>query len=170
MSKSDDNDMTRINLTDSQDLIDKKIRKAKTDSLRGVTYDEAARPEVSNLLRIYAEMTGLGLDSIQERYAGKDMAVFKKDLTEILVNELCPISNMIRELQGNRGFVEQVLTEGQSRAFDEAEKNPAAAIAEKCWGRSSPAEIGSKSMPSRCSTAGTGALGSRRSKRPRRRP
>ena len=47
---------------------------------------------------------------------------------------------------------------------------PAAAIAEKCCGNSSAVEMGSKSMPSRCATAGTGALASRRNRRAKSRP
>ena len=54
MSKSDQSDLTRINLTDSKDQISEKIKKAKTDSINQIYFDLAKRPEISNLLTIYS--------------------------------------------------------------------------------------------------------------------
>merc|ERR1719353_2022572 len=57
MSKSAENDMSRINLLDPPDEIARKIKRCKTDFVRGLSYDPA-RPEVTNLLGIYEAMTG----------------------------------------------------------------------------------------------------------------
>ena len=108
---------------DTPEAIEKKIRKAKTDSIEGLYYDEGARPEVSNLIRIYSEVANKSINSIEKLYQGSSVSVFKKDLSEILIQELTPISSMMLELQNNRDFIEDILTEGQSRAFDVAEKN-----------------------------------------------
>lgn len=56
MSKSDKVDRSRINLTDSEDTIRMKIGKAKTDSINELYLDDQQRPEVSNLLRLYAAL------------------------------------------------------------------------------------------------------------------
>ena len=54
MSKSDNSDYSRINLTDSPDDIRRKIQKAKTDAIKGISFDPEIRPEISNLIKIYA--------------------------------------------------------------------------------------------------------------------
>ena len=54
MSKSDPSDMSRINLLDSQELIQKKIKRCKTDPIKGLTFDQENRPECTNLLTIYS--------------------------------------------------------------------------------------------------------------------
>lgn len=59
MSKSDRSDKSRINLTDSGEAVRQKIMKAKTDSLEGISLDEGKRPEVANLLRIYAALRNM---------------------------------------------------------------------------------------------------------------
>lgn len=53
MSKSDDNDMCRINLLDPPDLILKKIKQCKTDSILGLSVDDDSRPECRNLTQLY---------------------------------------------------------------------------------------------------------------------
>src|ERR1700688_298718 len=60
MSKSDASDMSRINMTDTPDLIAQKIRKAKTDPDALPSSVEAleGRPEADNLLTLYAALTG----------------------------------------------------------------------------------------------------------------
>ena len=64
MSKSDQLDFTRINITDSKDLIRDKIRKAKTDSINQIYYDVESRPEISNLLRIYSGFSNLTIEDV----------------------------------------------------------------------------------------------------------
>ena len=59
MSKSDTSALSCINLVDEPEIIRTKIRKAKTDSLGKISYDPVARPELSNLLRIYAALEGI---------------------------------------------------------------------------------------------------------------
>jgi len=95
MSKSARSDLSRINLLDSQDLIRKKVAKAKTDSIPEVFYDEA-RPELANLIRIYAEIKALNFED-----AGKgwnDVTMFKDALCDALVKELDPVRERTLEI------------------------------------------------------------------------
>ncbi|CAN0600856.1 unnamed protein product, partial [Ectocarpus sp. 12 AP-2014] len=70
MSKSDESDASRINLTDSADTIMKKIKKAKTDNIAEISYDQPERPEVSNLINIYSSITKRKKEEIVKQYEG----------------------------------------------------------------------------------------------------
>jgi len=65
MSKSDQSKLACINLIDDPEMIRTKIRKAKTDSLGAISYDAENRPEVSNLLRIYAALEGVAPNKVE---------------------------------------------------------------------------------------------------------
>ena len=121
MSKSDNQDMTRINLPDSPDQIRNKIRKAVTDSTGQVTFDPKERPGVSNLLSIYSALTGLKPDEICTRLEGKQTVDLKNELAEVIINELAPIRQEINRLQGSRDYVLQVLRDGGDRARELAQ-------------------------------------------------
>jgi tryptophanyl-tRNA synthetase len=94
MSKSSKSDSTRINLIDPPDLIRKKISKSKTDSIPEIFYDES-RLEVSNLLRIFAEMKNISTEEASKGW--KDIESFKSALSEILIQELSPIRQQTLE-------------------------------------------------------------------------
>ncbi len=66
MSKSDDSDYSRINLTDSADMIMNKFKKAKTDSIAEITYDPDNRPDISNLLKIFSVLSGVKIEKLVE--------------------------------------------------------------------------------------------------------
>ena len=123
MSKSDNQEMSRINLTDLPDEIRKKVRRAVTDSIGRVTFDPTSRPGVSNLVSIYGAVTGLSYDKICERFEGKQTVDLKDELAEVLIEELCPIQEKIAQLEGNMDYVEGVMKEGTERATAMAEEN-----------------------------------------------
>ena len=123
MSKSDNQEMSRINLTDLPDEIRKKVRRAVTDSTGRVTFDPTTRPGVSNLVSIYGAVTGLSHDKICERFEGKQTVHLKDELAEVLIQELCPIQKKIAQLEGNMDYVEGVIKEGAERATAMAEEN-----------------------------------------------
>jgi tryptophanyl-tRNA synthetase len=58
MSKSAENDASRINLTDTPDIIRDKIKRCKTDSADSLEFGNPERPEANNLLTIYQLATG----------------------------------------------------------------------------------------------------------------
>jgi len=96
MSKSDPSDNSRINLTDDADKIAKKIRKAKTDA--GVipeTIEELEdRPEVANLVSIYAALSGMTDAQVLTQYAGEGFGVFKPALADLTVEKMSPITDL----------------------------------------------------------------------------
>src|SRR4051794_32043539 len=93
MSKSDPSEMSRIHLTDSDDLISQKIRKAKTDPepLPERAADLESRPEAKNLVGIYGAITGESVEQVLGRFAGQGFGAFKPALSDALVALIAPI-------------------------------------------------------------------------------
>lgn len=99
MSKSDPNPGSRIGLLDPPDVIRKKISRATTDSGREVIFDPAAKPEISNLMSIYAECSGMSLQQIADKYEGQMYGGFKKELAEVVVALLEPIQQRYQDIR-----------------------------------------------------------------------
>lgn len=118
MSKSDASDMSRINLTDSADLIAQKIRKAKTDpeplpeTLEGLE----GRPEARNLVNIYAALSGQTAYEVVAEYAGAQFGQFKPKLADLAVEKLSPISSEMSRLMENVDEIDKILGDGADRA------------------------------------------------------
>ncbi|MBB3983042.1 tryptophanyl-tRNA synthetase [Sphingobium fontiphilum] len=118
MSKSDPSDMSRINLTDDDDAIIQKVRKAKTDpeplpeSAEGL----GGRPEAENLIGILAALSGEAPDAICARFAGQGFGAFKPALGEVLVETLRPIRTRFLELRGDDAALDAILEKGATRA------------------------------------------------------
>ena len=123
MSKSDNQEMSSINLSDSSDTIMKKIRRAVTDCMGRVTYDVEERPGVSNLIAIYAAMSGISHQQVCADFEGKQTVDFKTSLGELLVESLSPIRERMEQLEGDPGYVDLVLREGAEQAKRIAEEN-----------------------------------------------
>ena len=118
MSKSDPSDLSRINLTDSADDIAKKIRKAKTDAdgLPSEKAGLAGRPEAENLVGIYAALADCSTETVLTEFGGGQFSGFKNALAELAVAKIAPINSKMNQLLADTGYVEQVLTEGATRA------------------------------------------------------
>ncbi|MFO7262555.1 MAG: tryptophan--tRNA ligase [Bacillota bacterium] len=97
MSKSNPNPNSKILLQDEPDVIRKKIRRAVTDSEAVVRYDKEKKPAISNLLTIYALLSGEPMAAIEQRYAGQGYGTFKNDLAELLIEKLAPLQERYRE-------------------------------------------------------------------------
>lgn len=121
MSKSDEADLSRINLTDDVDLVAKKIKKAKTDSLPTITFDEA-RPEMFNLLNIFSAFAGKSPQDIAKEYETAGNGKFKTDLAEIVVGGLKPIQEKLSQFKQDQTYVRQVLDQGREQAREIAAK------------------------------------------------
>ena len=124
MSKSDPSDQSRINLADSRDDIISKLKKAKTDSIEYISYNET-RPEIANLLAIFSEFSGKSIASIVAEYEGCGFAKFKGDLAELVAEKLSPITKRYNELTNDKAYLREVLLEGKGRATDVASKTVA---------------------------------------------
>ena len=118
MSKSDPSDMSRINLTDDDDLIAQKIRKARTDP-EPLPDDPAlltTRPEARNLVGILAALTNDSEAAICARFAGQGFGAFKPALTDALVGLLSPIRTRLVELRRDETQIDALLATGAERA------------------------------------------------------
>ena len=118
MSKSDDSDYSRINLSDNKDLIDKKIKKAKTDTEPFPTkIDELKnRNEVANLISIYSGINNVAVEKILGEFGGNNFSTFKGKLSESLVEKICPIGKEIKKLLKDEDYLTKVLEKGVKKA------------------------------------------------------
>jgi tryptophanyl-tRNA synthetase len=123
MSKSDESDNSRINLTDDADTIAQKIRKAKTDPLPLPTNENEfkGRPEAENLLNIYAALADEPVKDVMERFAGQQFSVFKGTLADLAVAKLSPITQEMRRLMADPVEIDKLLADGAEKASAIAE-------------------------------------------------
>ena len=125
MSKSEDSDYSRINLKDSADEINKKIKKAKSDSetIPGDKKLLEKKPEALNLMTIYSELSKENLENIISKMAGKEYSFLKNKLTEILVSEITPVGKEIQKLLKDKSYLKNILKKGSEKANIIAEEN-----------------------------------------------
>ena len=125
MSKSEESDYSRINLRDSADEINKKIKKAKSDSepIPDNLKSLEKKPEALNLLTIYSELSENNLEKTLQDMAGKEYSFLKNKLTEILVNEITPVAKEIQKLLDDKSHLKQILKNGSEKANIIAEEN-----------------------------------------------
>lgn len=118
MSKSDDDTSGCILLSDEHSVITKKITRAVTDSGSQVS-GGADKPALSNLLVIYSTLSGKSVASLEEEYAGRGYGEFKKDLAEVVADELVPLQAKHAQLMkpGNEK-IDQALEHGWWRASE----------------------------------------------------
>ncbi|MFZ5942634.1 MAG: tryptophan--tRNA ligase [Bacillota bacterium] len=115
MSKSDENDTAYISMLDDMKTIEKKIKKAQTDSEASVHYDLENKPGIANLMTIYSACTGKGYDEITTLYQGQGYGAFKKDLAQIVVDAIKPIQERYNQLI-NSDELDKILDEGARKA------------------------------------------------------
>ncbi|MDB3872567.1 tryptophan--tRNA ligase [Pelagibacteraceae bacterium] len=125
MSKSDESDLSRINLTDSKEQIVQKIKKAKTDSEpinEDIFNEKSKRFEAQNLISIYADLKSESNKKILSQFEGKNFSEFKKDFTDLLIEYISPISDKIDLLRKNEDHLLKILKDGQEKASNVADK------------------------------------------------
>ncbi|MFC1847518.1 tryptophan--tRNA ligase [Chloroflexota bacterium] len=115
MSKSETASSHAINLLDPPDVIQGKILRATTDSQREIRFDEN-RPGIYNLLVIYELFTGKSRKDIEAHFADKGYAALKKELGEVVVEELRPLQTRYSELIADPSYIDSLFTEGANRA------------------------------------------------------
>ena len=118
MSKSESSDLSRINLTDDENSIINKIKKAKTDPLPLPSNVEEleTRHEAKNLLGIYSSLTDITLDQSIKEFSGKNFSEFKEKLSDVLVERIKPISSEIKKLRNEIDYLDKILSDGQKKA------------------------------------------------------
>jgi len=118
MSKSDDSDMSRINLTDDADMVAQKIRKARTDPNPLPQDDKGleGRPEAENLINIFAALADTPRAEVIARFAGQQFSGFKSELADLAVAKIAPIAARMRELLTDPAELDRILVNGAERA------------------------------------------------------
>ena len=99
-----------------QEISKKKIISATTDSGKGVIYNAAKKPGISNLLTIYSLLTDRPVQDLQRDFAKKGYSDFKKSLAKVLIDYLEPFRRKQKELQTRDIYVKEMLNKGAGRA------------------------------------------------------
>ncbi|QJB69819.1 tryptophan--tRNA ligase [Parasphingorhabdus halotolerans] len=131
MSKSDPSDLSRINMTDDDETIARKFKKAKTDPepLPDNLAALEGRAEAANLVAIYAALADISAEDVLAEYAGKGFGDFKPALADLAVSKLSPIRNRFDELRKDEAAIDAVLRDGAERASALAQPTVDAAYA-----------------------------------------
>ena len=118
MSKTDPSDMSRINLTDSDDEIAQKIRKAKTDPepVPDAVDGLEGRPEASNLVGIHAAVTDTSIEHVLASFGGQGFGQLKPALTDALIAMLAPLRTRLEEFRRDPAELDRILAEGAAKA------------------------------------------------------
>ena len=116
MSKSDPSELSRIELLDPPDAIKRKIKKCKTDPVKGLTFDDPERPECDNLLTLYQILSNKTKEEVAVECQDMGWGQFKPLLTETTIEALKPIQDRYHELMGDRQYLDSVLREGAEKA------------------------------------------------------
>ena len=125
MSKSEESDYSRINLKDSAEEINKKIKKAKSDSeeIPDDLKSLEKKPEALNLINIYSELSKTSLNKVLNEMSGKEYSFLKKKLTDLLISEITPVGKEIKKLLDDKAHLEKILKKGREKANIIAEEN-----------------------------------------------
>jgi tryptophanyl-tRNA synthetase len=116
MSKSDPSELSRINLLDTPEQITNKIKRCKTDPIRGLTFDDPERPECNNLLTLYMLLAGKTKETVAAECQDMGWGQFKPLLTETAIAALKPIQDKYQAVMDDKGYLDKVLREGRQKA------------------------------------------------------
>ncbi len=118
MSKSEESDFSRINMTDEADTIAQKIRKARTDPepLPENVDDLDSRPEALNLVSIYASLNDMEVGQVLNQFSGQGFSAFKTALADLSVAKLGPIGSEMKRLTEEPDEIDRILADGSARA------------------------------------------------------
>ena len=122
MSKSDPSELSRIDILDPPDAIKRKIKKCKTDPVRGLVFDDPDRPECNNLLTLYQILGNKTKEEVAVECEDMGWGQFKPLLTETTIEALKPIQDKYSELMDNRDYLDSVLRDGSYKASEVANR------------------------------------------------
>ncbi len=125
MSKSASAPQGIVDVLEEPASIRRKISRAVTDLDTDIRADEQAKPGVTNLLRIYAALSGASVADLEARYAGAGYGAFKKDLAEVVVSALAPIREQAEKMLADEAELDRLLAAGAARAREVASRTMA---------------------------------------------
>ena len=121
MSKSDENKNAYISMVEEDDVINSKIKKAVTDSVGVIAYNDE-QLAIKNLINIYSSYSNKTPQEIVDMYEGKSYAVFKSDLAQIVIEGIKPIREKYKDLMNNKDHLEKIYKKGAEEARYSARK------------------------------------------------
>jgi len=121
MSKSDDNENNNVYLLDAPDVLERKFKRAVTDSGSEVRYS-ADKPGVANLMSILSATTGESFEAIERRFAGAGYGKFKAAVAEAVIEKLKPVQQRYRDIRADESGLRAVLKDGAGRAAARADR------------------------------------------------
>jgi tryptophanyl-tRNA synthetase len=120
MSKTGSSPKGLIDLMEDPARIAKNIRSAVTDTDGDVRYDPDVKPGVSNLLMIHSVLSGTPVDEVAASFAGRGYGDLKKEVAEVVVDQLTPFQERMAELLADPAELDRILADGADRARDVA--------------------------------------------------
>jgi len=120
MSKSAVSQSGVIDMLEDPKTIAKRIRSAVTDAGREIHFDEAQKPGVSNLLRIFSALSGRSIEALENDYEGRGYGDLKKDVAEIVIDTATPYRDRTLALLADPAELDRILADGAERARDVA--------------------------------------------------
>lgn len=115
MSKSSPNENSYILVMDKPEVILRKFKRAVTDSEGGI-YRSPDKPGVTNLIEIYAAVTGTTPEAVESEFAGKGYGDFKPAVGEAVIETLRPIREETERLLADKGYLESLYRQGAEKA------------------------------------------------------
>jgi len=122
MSKSDPNINASIFLSDSEEVIVNKIKRAVTDSESIIKYDEENKPGISNLMTLYHLATGISFEQIEKEFAGKGYGEFKLTVGIAVAQWIAPLRERYFEILKDKKRLQSILISGAEQAQKIARK------------------------------------------------
>ncbi len=104
-----------IALTDTADVVRKKIARAVTDSGSEITAS-ATKPALTNLLTIFSLLADRSIADLEKAYQGKTYSEFKRDLAEVIIAFLTPVQARMKEFDSDPSIVDRVLSDGAAKS------------------------------------------------------
>lgn len=120
MSKSDPNPNGYVAVLDSPDVIQKKFKRAVTDSGGEIKYGEG-KEGINNLLSIYSVITGKDIPTIEVEFDGKGYGAFKSAVGEVVADALRPVRERYNELMADTAYLRDCYTKGAEKAREKAD-------------------------------------------------
>jgi tryptophanyl-tRNA synthetase len=125
MSKSSESPQGTLLVLDPPEVIERKFKRAVTDSGTDLVYDPDNRPGVSNLLAILAAATGRSPQEVATQY--RQYGPLKADTGAAVVEMLRPVQQRYAELQADPAELARLLALGAEKAREVASKTLARA-------------------------------------------
>ena len=122
MSKSDENEKGSIFLTDSDEQIISKIKRAVTDSGTEILYDIENKPGIANLMTLYQIATGKNFKEIETEFKGKSYGEFKPAVGQAVADYIRPIREKYLNLRKDEAKLKEILLKGAEEARRQAFK------------------------------------------------